>query len=180
MNSKQLFCIFLFIFVFSLLTACVLQKSDTNQTNDSSNSNPSGNNNKTNDSENNNGNSPSTGIANFGIEGSLELKEDLSGLIFVFTLKNQSEQEKELVFPTSLKYDYIIRDENHAIVKQRSKEMVGADQIIVTKLKQGEELVYKENFNKVTKDLKKGNYTIEFISTAKKQDIIASLSFKIE
>ncbi|MBM7652564.1 BsuPI-related putative proteinase inhibitor [Neobacillus cucumis] len=165
MKHRKLFWSILFLM--SLLTACGLQKSDSNPSNDHTNSTPTSK-------------PTSNGIANFGIEASLELKEDLSGLVFIFKLKNQSEQVQDLIFPSSLKYDYLVRDENNSIVKQRSKEMVGADQVSVVKLKQGEELVYKEDFNKVTKDLKKGNYTIEFISTAKKQDIRASLSFKVE
>ncbi|MEH7116841.1 BsuPI-related putative proteinase inhibitor [Neobacillus vireti] len=170
MKSRQFVYIVLLLLTFSLLAACGSQKSDTNQTNESPEPNH----------HTNEGTPSPGGIANFGVEGSLELKEAPSGMVFVFTLKNQSEQVKELVFPSALEYDYIVRDATNTVVKQRSKEMAGDDRIVVTKLKQGEELVYKEDFTKLTKDLPKGTYTIEFRSNAKKQDIKASLPFTIK
>jgi hypothetical protein len=120
------------------------------------------------------------GIAYFGIVPTLKLVEDGQGKNFIFTLKNQNDRPETLKFSSSLVYDYKIINQAGEVLKQRSKNIVSTPSLKTITLKQGEELVYKEDYYKLVDGLPKGSYTIEFQSTAKGKKINSVLDFEIK
>ncbi len=120
------------------------------------------------------------GIAYFEIVSVLKLGKDEQGKSFIFTLKNQNERPEILKFSSSLEYDYKIMNQSGQVLKQRSKNVVSTPRLKTITLKQGEELVYKEDYYKLVDGLPKGSYTVEFQSTAKGKKIDSVLDFEIK
>lgn len=116
------------------------------------------------------------GLAYFPLEGKLKLEEGM----FIFTIKNQNERPEKLEFPSALEHDYKVINENGEVVKQHSKNVMSAQRIKTITLKQAEELIYKENYDRVVKGLPKGSYKIEFSSTAKGKNISSTLNIDVQ
>lgn len=124
--------------------------------------------------------SQNRGIAYFGIQSTLKLVEDEHGKVFRFTLKNQNDRPEKLEFSSSLEYDYKVMDPSGKIVKQRSQDMVSIEKEKTITLKQGQELVYEEDYDTVTRGLEKGSYTVEFSSAATGKQIHSTLTIEVE
>lgn len=129
----------------------------------------------TNKNQNQEGKASRETIAYFPVESTLKLE----GNKFIFTLKNQNDLPENLEFSSALEYDYKVMNENGEVLKQRSKNMVFAERLKTVTLKQAQELVYEEEYDKVIEGLPKGSYTIEFSSTAKGKQIRSTLNIEI-
>jgi hypothetical protein len=105
------------------------------------------------------------GIAAGKIESSLMVKEaqNEKGILFRYELKNQTEREKTFHFPTSQKFDYVIKDKNGKAVYQYSKNHMFMQVLSSLRLKQGD--TYKQDI--LIKDLEPGTYELEVWLTAK-------------
>jgi len=117
-----------------------------------------------------------TGIAYFPLEGKLKLESDK----FIFTIKNQNERPEKLEFSSAMEYDYKVINQKGEVLKQHSKNMVFAEKIKTITLKQGQELVYEEDYDKVKEGLPKGSYMVEFSSAAKGKQISSTLNIDVQ
>jgi hypothetical protein len=106
-----------------------------------------------------------SGIAAGSIEPSLQLQEPQNekGLLFRYELKNQTETEKTFQFPTSQKFDYVIKDKNGKVVYQYSKNHMFMQVLSSIRLKQGD--TYKQDI--LVNGLEPGTYELEVWLTAK-------------
>ncbi|OEH86433.1 hypothetical protein BHU72_13525 [Desulfuribacillus stibiiarsenatis] len=107
---------------------------------------------------------PVVGIVAGELESDATISIGQDGIVrVVYALKNQTEQEMELVFPSGLKADYIVYDETGKQVKQFSEDKMFTMAIETMILKQGEDLVYTFEIE----GLGKGKYTIKlFLNVA--------------
>ncbi|MCM3717370.1 BsuPI-related putative proteinase inhibitor [Fictibacillus phosphorivorans] len=105
------------------------------------------------------------GIVAGSIEPSIKVLEQQNekGLLFRFVLKNQTEKEKVFQFPTSQKFDYVIKDKNGKVVYQYSKNHMFMQVLSSIKIKQGD--TFKQDI--LVKDLEPGTYELEVWLTPK-------------
>ncbi|MFE8702441.1 BsuPI-related putative proteinase inhibitor [Cytobacillus sp. FJAT-54145] len=135
--------IFTFMFLFSLvLSACGTSNQDV--ANDQGETNGSG------------------GIVAGEVETSLIEKDSLQ---YEYRLKNQTEEEIILEFPTSQRYDYTISTKD-GTEKYRYSSTATFIQVEETEtLKQGDELIYEINLSDI--QLEKGEYVLSVWTTTK-------------
>ncbi|ANX11227.1 hypothetical protein ABE41_004355 [Fictibacillus arsenicus] len=105
------------------------------------------------------------GIVAGSIESSIQVLEQQNekGILFRYELKNQTEKEKVFQFPTSQKFDYVIKDKNGKIVYQYSKNHMFMQVLSSLKLKQAD--TFKQDI--LVKDLEAGTYELEVWLTPK-------------
>jgi hypothetical protein len=105
------------------------------------------------------------GIVAGSIESSIQVLEPQNdkGILFRYELKNQTEKEKVFQFPTSQKFDYVIKDKNGKIVYQYSKNHMFMQVLSSLKLKQAD--TFKQDI--LVKDLEAGTYELEVWLTPK-------------
>jgi hypothetical protein len=118
------------------------------------------------------------GIAAGQIESALQLQEtqNAKGILFRYTLKNQTEKEKQFQFSTSQKFDYVIKDSSGKVVYQYSKNHMFMQVLSSLRLKQGD--TFKQDL--LVKDLKPGSYELEVWLTPKgeTEDYRQKITFK--
>ena len=91
-------------------------------------------------------------------------KQDTSGQIeYVYTVKNQTEQEKTFVFSSGQTVDFELRNEKGEVVYKDSKNKMYTQAIQEITVKQGEEFSQKI----VLPKLESGSYTLTVWLTAK-------------
>ncbi|WNB91313.1 BsuPI-related putative proteinase inhibitor [Bacillus sp. NEB1478] len=118
------------------------------------------------------------GIAAGRIESALQLQETQNekGILFRYTLKNQTEKEKEFHFSTSQKFDYVIKDSNGKVIYQYSKNHMFMQVLSSLRLKQGD--TFKQDL--LVKNLEPGSYELEVWLTPKgeTEDYRQKITFK--
>lgn len=118
----------------------------------------------------------SGGIAAGNVEPTLTYDQQEKDSIFHFQLKNQTEHIVTYHFPTSQRFDYVIKTADGIIVKQFSKNHLFTQVLGGLKLKQAE----TADFTATVSGLKPGQYTISFWLTAKEDQPKVKLSFTIK
>ncbi|PFA68663.1 hypothetical protein CN378_06450 [Bacillus sp. AFS015802] len=105
-------------------------------------------------------------------------KQDGDGQnIYIYTVKNQTEQEKTFVFSSGQTIDYELRNEKGEVVYKDSKNKMYTQAIQEITVKQGEEFSQKI----VLPKLESGSYTLTVWMTAKgEQDYKATAEVLVE
>lgn len=93
-----------------------------------------------------------------------------------YTVKNESENELELTFPSGLTTDYIIYNKNGEKVVQYSDDIMTTMAIETVMLAAGEELTYQY----VIDGLDAGSYTIHLFLTDSNHEASAIETFNVE
>lgn len=109
------------------------------------------------------------------MEPSLSIQQQNNGIVFTFTVKNQTEHVMTYNFNTSQTYDYIIKDAKGNIVKQYSKGRMFAQHTSTVHIKQGEALTYHDS----VKNLPLGSYTMTIWLTANEGNPKVSQNFEL-
>ncbi|WP_096153891.1 BsuPI-related putative proteinase inhibitor [Bacillus sp. FJAT-45066] len=145
-------CLFLsFLLTFSLLVGCGLS------TNSSGSSNGS-------DKEKN------------PFHTTIETNEENGKVIVRYKVKNTSETEQKLTFPSSLEADYILFDKSGNKIIQLSDDIMATQAIKEVTLAKGEELF----FEFIIENLVNGEYVVEVFLTADKEQTKVSMDVKVE
>lgn len=110
------------------------------------------------------------------LEPTLTYVEKNGTVEFVFTVKNLTEHLLNYHFPTTKRYDYIIKNREGTFYKQFSKEQSFIKLPSTEPLKPHASFYYKETIG----PLPKGSYTATFILTAKEAQPKATITFMIK
>jgi uncharacterized lipoprotein YehR (DUF1307 family) len=108
----------------------------------------------------------SKGIAAGQLTPSLEKNIENGKLIYVFTIKNDKEQEAVLNYTSSQTYEYQIKDSKGTVVYTYSMDKMFMQSISEQTLKQGEEVEFRIDLSEDLKKLQPGTYQFEVWSTA--------------
>jgi hypothetical protein len=98
-------------------------------------------------------------------------KQQNNTVIVEYKTKNISDKMVKLTFPTGLKVDYIIYDEQGTKVKQYSDVVMATQAIVEVELQNGEEI----NQEFTISDLSNGKYVVELFLTAKEEEAKGAL-----
>ncbi|WP_134701785.1 BsuPI-related putative proteinase inhibitor [Ammoniphilus sp. YIM 78166] len=93
-----------------------------------------------------------------------------------FGVKNQTEKDVELTFPSGQRYDYVVKNEEGTVVKHYSIDKLFIQAIQTITIKPGDELKYEEVFE----DLEPGTYSFEFWITAQDTDLRDQATFIVQ
>lgn len=121
-------------------------------------------------------NGGSGGIAAGNIQTWITVKQKGKDMYFTFHLKNQTKHVKTFHFMTGQRFDYIIKNEQGDKIKQYSHNQMFTQMVGQQKLKQAEELTYKDKVS----GLSPGKYTITFWLTAKSEQPKATKTFEVK
>jgi hypothetical protein len=99
------------------------------------------------------------------IQSTLQMLEPQNekGIVFRYTLKNETGKDKDFQFTSGQKFDYVIKDETGNVVYQYSQNHMFMQMLSSLKLKQGE--TFKQDI--LVKDLESGTYELEIWLTPK-------------
>lgn len=158
-NPKTLKILVFLLSVAFILTACA----DETSTDNGSNDNGSEENGEENDEGESTGEEAAE-ITNDGIVYALEpVSITAEKTVYEFTITNESDEEKELSFTTSQRYEYELRDQNNELVKRFSDGMAFMQVLEDIELPPGESLSYELKLP----ELEPGSYTLTAYSVAK-------------
>jgi len=155
-NSKTLLMGLLLLGFTVIATACAEETSNENGTR--------GNESEEQENEEENTGEEAAEITNDGVVYALQpISISAEDTVYEFTITNESEEEKELSFTTSQRYEYELRDQTNELVKRYSDDMAFMQVLEDIKLPPGEELSYKLKLPA----LEPGDYTLTAFSVAK-------------
>ena len=142
--------VFLLVFI---LAACAEETSTDNESDE-------------NGDEDRNQNSTGEGAAEISNEGIVYALNPVSvaaeNTVYEFTIRNERDEEKELSFTTSQRYEYELRDAEDELVKRFSDGMAFMQVLEDIELPSGEEL----NYELALPSLDPGEYTLTAYSVA--------------
>ena len=156
MAFKKLIFVVCTAFLFFLLAGC---GTNTNKT-----------------SGGNNEESPKKDKVAATFETSVSSKEVNNNTIVQYKMKNISGKTLNLTFPTGLKVDYIIYDEQEKKVKQYSDDVLATQAIVEVALENGKEISQEFTIS----DLPNGKYVMEIFLTAKEEKASGFMDLLIE
>ncbi|MCA1061521.1 hypothetical protein LCL96_21675 [Rossellomorea aquimaris] len=117
------------------------------------------------------------GIVAGAMEPSLTKQDAADQNVYVYSVKNQTEQEKTFEFSSGQKIDYELRNEKGEVVYKDSKNKMYTQALQEITVKQGEAFTQKI----VLPKLESGSYTLTVWMTAKgDQDYKATTAVEIE
>ncbi|MBW3111282.1 MULTISPECIES: BsuPI-related putative proteinase inhibitor [Bacillaceae] len=117
------------------------------------------------------------GIVAGAMEPSLTVQDAEDQNVYVYAVKNQTEQEKTFVFSSGQKIDYELKNDKGEVVYKDSKNKMYTQAIQEITVKQGEEFSQKI----VLPELESGTYTLTVWMTAKgDQDYKATADVEIK
>ncbi|WP_223701266.1 BsuPI-related putative proteinase inhibitor [Sutcliffiella deserti] len=110
------------------------------------------------------------------LSSSLEYSDDT----FLFTVKNNLDEDAEITFSSGKEYDYMVYDAEGVMVKQHSEGRMYTQAIQEILLPVGDTLTYTANYEEVASGLSKGEYTIEFVFADPNHYASAKETFQVD
>jgi hypothetical protein len=114
----------------------------------------------------------SKGIVAGQLTPSLEKVIENGKLVYVFSIKNDKEQEAVLNYSSSQTYEYQIKDSKGTVLYTYSMDKMFMQSISEQTLKQGEEVEFRIDLSEDIKNLQPGTYQLEVWSTATDREAV--------